>query len=68
MKDLSKMLPLDHSMYNEAIEALKRYRQAQQDGVTGADLEQLRLLAELQFQAATDAQFIAICGRPESSH
>ncbi|WP_414156203.1 hypothetical protein [Pseudomonas sp. BNK-30] len=68
MKDLSRMLPPDHSMYTEAIEALKRYHQAQQDGVTSADLEQLRLLAELRFQAATDAQFIALGGRPESSH
>lgn len=68
MKDLSKMLPPDHSMYTEAIEALKRYHQAQQDGVAGAELEHLRFIAEFRFQAVTDHQLRATEGPAESSH
>jgi len=29
MNDISKMLPPDHPMYTDAMEALKRYHQAQ---------------------------------------
>lgn len=37
--DVSKVLPPDHPMYTEAVEALKRYHQAQAEGVIEADLE-----------------------------
>ncbi|MNH18737.1 hypothetical protein D3C76_1144940 [compost metagenome] len=53
-RDLSKMLPPDHLMYTDAVEALKRYHQAQSDGILGAELELLRLTAEHRFQAVTD--------------
>lgn len=45
-RDVSKVRPPDHPMYTEAVEALKRYHQAQAEGVVGADLERLRLIAE----------------------
>ena len=50
-RDLSKLLPPNHPMYSDAVEALRRYHQAQAEGVVGVDLERLRLIAEQQFQA-----------------
>ncbi|MBA1214804.1 hypothetical protein NJH54_02510 [Pseudomonas asiatica] len=68
MKDLSKMLPHDHPMYAEAVEALKAYHQAQDGGITGAELERLRLLTEHRFQAVTDYQLQALGGPAVTSH
>lgn len=67
-KDLSSVLPPDHPMYADALEAMKRYHQAQADGVNGAELERLRLLAEHRFQAVTDYQLRALGGPKEPSH
>ncbi|MDP9524043.1 hypothetical protein [Pseudomonas putida] len=67
-KDLSKVLLPDHPMYTDAVDALKRYHQAQANGVTGAELERLRLMAEHQFQAVTDYQLRALGGPAEPSH
>ncbi|MBH3391067.1 hypothetical protein I5S62_18340 [Pseudomonas putida] len=67
-KDLSKVLLPDHQMYSDAVDALKRYNQAQAKGVTGAELERLRLMAEHQFQAVTDYQLRALGGPEEASH
>lgn len=62
-RDHSKALRADDPMYSEAIEAMKRYHQAQADGLSGKELERLRLIAEQQFQAVTDYQLGAL-GRP----
>lgn len=67
-KDRSSVLPPDHSMYADAVDALKRYQQAQADGVAGAELERLRLMAEHRFQAVTDYQLRAFVGPAEPSH
>ncbi|EKT4481567.1 hypothetical protein QEM02_001653 [Pseudomonas putida] len=67
-KDLSSVLPPDHPMYIDAVEAMKRYHQAQADGVDGAELERLRLLAEHGFQAVTDYQLHALGGPTKPSH
>lgn len=67
-KDLNSILPPDHPMYTDAVEAMKRYHQAQADGVSGAELERLRLLAEHRFQAVTDYQLRALGGPSETSH
>lgn len=67
-KDLSKVLFPDHPMYTEAVDALKRYHQAQANGVMGAELERLRLLAEHQLQAVTDYQLRAFGGPANPSH
>jgi hypothetical protein len=56
----------DHPMYTDAIEALKRYHQAQADGASPLEIERLRLIAESQFQAVTDYQLRAL-GRPGGS-
>lgn len=67
-KDLSKVLLPDHPMYTEAVEALKQYHQAQADGVSGPELERLRLIAEHQYQAVTDYQLGALGGLAPKSH
>ena len=66
--DLCKVLMPDDPMYANAVEALKRYHQAQADGVSGKELERLRLLAEHRFQSVTDYQLRALGGPAESSH
>lgn len=58
----------DHLVYSDAVEAMKRYRQAQADGVIGAELESLRLLAEHGFQATTDYQLRALGEPTKPSH
>lgn len=66
-RDVGKVLPPDHPMYTEAVEALKRYHQAQAEGIEEADLERLRLIAEQQFQAVTDYQMKALGGLSPSN-
>ncbi len=68
VKDLNSVLPPNHQMYNDAVEAMERYHQAQADGVDGAELERLRLLAEHRFQAVTDYQLQAFGVPSETSH
>ncbi|HDS1733246.1 hypothetical protein [Pseudomonas sp. BP8] len=67
-RDLSKVLMPDHPMYTEAVEALKLYHQAQAEGVIGAELERLRLMAEHHFQAVTDYQLHALGGPAVKRH
>ncbi|WP_411958977.1 hypothetical protein ACK56M_20990 [Pseudomonas sp. s4] len=67
-RDLSKVLMPDHPLYTEAVEALKIYHQAQAEGVIGAELERLRLMAEHRFQAVTDYQLRALGGPAEQGH
>ncbi|POF88359.1 hypothetical protein [Pseudomonas putida] len=67
-RDLSKVLMPDHPLYTEAVEALKRYHQAQATGVVGAELERLRLMAEHRFQVVTDYQLQALGGPAEQDH
>jgi hypothetical protein len=55
-------------MYTDAVEALKRFHEAGADGVRGAKLERLRLIAEHQFQAVTDYQLGALGGPIPGSH
>ncbi|MEH6416566.1 hypothetical protein [Pseudomonas sp. CGJS7] len=66
--DLSKVLLPDHPMYTGAVDALKQFHQAQANGVTGAELERLRLMAEQQFQAVTDYQLHALGGPAKPIH
>jgi hypothetical protein len=63
-RDLSKVLMSDHPLYTEAVEGLKVYHQAQAEGLVGAELERLKLMAEHRLQAVTDYQLHAL-GRPE---
>lgn len=65
--DANSALFPDHPMYTDAVDAMKLYHQAQADGVSGAELERLRLLAEHRFQAVTDYQLRALGGPIEPS-
>lgn len=47
-------------MYTEAVEAMKRYHEAQASGSTAKDIERLRQIAEAQFQAVTEYQLKAL--------
>ena len=67
-RDLSKVLMPDHPLYTDAVEALKRYHQAQAEGLVGAELERLKLIAEHRFQAVTDYQLQALGGPAEQGH
>jgi len=67
-KDINRALPPDHPMYSDAVEAMKRYHQAQTEGISGAELERLRLLAEHQYQAVTDYQLRALGGPAKPNH
>lgn len=50
-------------MYTDAVEAWKRYHEAQASDEPAEEVERLRLIAESQFQAVTDYQLRAL-GRP----
>lgn len=55
-------------MYTDAAEALKRYHQAQSEGISEAELERLRLMAEHTFKAVTDYQLRVTGGPAEEAH
>ncbi|MCO1623723.1 hypothetical protein [Pseudomonas putida] len=68
VKDLNSVLLPDHPMHSDAVEAMKRYHQAQTEGIAGAELERFGLLAEHQFQAVTDYQLRALGGPAKHNH
>jgi len=47
-------------MYTDAVDAMKRYHEAQASGEPPEEVERLRLIAESQFQAVTDYQLRAL--------
>lgn len=66
MKCKPPILSPDHPIYTDAVEALKRYHEAQASGKPVEEVERLRMIAESQFQAVTDYQLKAL-GRPGGS-
>ncbi|MBK4989745.1 hypothetical protein [Pseudomonas sp. S36] len=63
MKSKTPILYPDHPMYTDAVDALRRFHEAQSAGEPPLEVERLRLIAEAQFQAVTDYQLKAL-GRP----
>lgn len=61
------LLP-DDPLYQEAVEALKRYHQAQMDERPADEIERLRLEVEQAFQLVTDYQLEALGGPSPSRH
>ncbi|MFJ4385466.1 hypothetical protein ACIP02_14095 [Pseudomonas sp. NPDC089408] len=57
-----EVLMPDHPMYTDAVDAMKRYHDAQVAGRPADEVERLRLIAESQFQAVTDYQLKALGG------
>ncbi|MHC5127159.1 hypothetical protein ACYST8_13965 [Pseudomonas inefficax] len=68
MKCTPPILYPDHPMYTDAVEALKRYHEAQASGEPAEEVERLRLIAESQFQAVTDYQLKALGGTAGPVH
>lgn len=68
--DRSRRTPLlpDDPLYQEAIEALKRYHQAQMDERPADEIERLRLEAKQSFQVVTDYQLEALGGQSPTRH
>ncbi|WJD65407.1 hypothetical protein QQ992_21815 [Pseudomonas kurunegalensis] len=57
----SKILLADHPAYTEAVDAMRRYHDAQNSGVPAVEVAGLRQIAEFLFHAITDYQMRA-CG------
>lgn len=62
------MIMPDDPVMLAAIEALKRYHQAQEAGKPKAEVERLRLEAELHFQSINDYQLAALGRQPLVRH
>jgi len=63
MKCKPPILFPDHPMYTDAVEALKRYHEAQASDEPAEEVERIRMIVALQFHAVTDYQLRAL-GRP----
>lgn len=61
------LLP-DDPMYQQAVDAMKKYDQARADGLCDAELERLRLEAEYAFQSVTDYQLEMLGGPSAIRH
>ncbi|RII76788.1 hypothetical protein [Pseudomonas monteilii] len=67
-KDIFAILEPDNQLMTQAINALKRYHEAQAAGMPGADVERLRLEAEGMFQAVSEFQFRMLGQRNDTLH
>ncbi|HDS1765335.1 hypothetical protein NPS42_03775 [Pseudomonas putida] len=59
MSKSTEILPPDHPAYTEAVEAMRRFHEAQKTGAPAIEVERLRLIAESLFQSVTDYQMKA---------
>ena len=55
-------------LMQQAIQALREHREAQQSGAAPEEVERLRILAESLFQAVTDYQLRALGGPSNTLH
>lgn len=61
------LLP-DDPMYQQAVDAKKKYDQAKMDGEPEAPVDRLRLEAEYAFQTVMDYQLEALGGHSPTRH
>ncbi|MEX5340576.1 hypothetical protein [Pseudomonas sp. I2] len=54
------MILAGEPLMQQAIDALRRYHEAEDSGVASEEVERLRLLAESLYQAVTDYQLYAL--------
>ncbi|PSS58917.1 hypothetical protein [Pseudomonas sp. BBP2017] len=66
-KSLQVLYP-DHSMYKDAVDAMKRFHDARAAGIPAEKVERLRLIAEAHFQAVNEYQRNAFGARLVVSH
>ncbi|MDD2133467.1 hypothetical protein [Pseudomonas kurunegalensis] len=67
-KDVFAILEPDNPLMAQAVNALKRYHQAQAAGLPVAEIERLRLEAEGMFQAVSEFQFRMLGQRNDTLH
>ncbi|MBP2081794.1 MULTISPECIES: hypothetical protein [Pseudomonas] len=67
-RNLDSMLMPDSPAVQEAVEAMKRYHQAQDTGEPDCEVERLRLAAEQLFQSISDYQLAALGHQPLVRH
>ncbi|WP_460421774.1 hypothetical protein [Pseudomonas sp. ZL2] len=68
MRKSPQFLNPDHPMYTDAVDAMKRFHEAQAMGKAAEEIEHLRLIAEAQFQAVNDYQLKESGGHVGHSH
>lgn len=59
-RTLEGMILAGEPLMQQAIDALRRYHEAEESGVAPEEVERLRLLAESLYQAVTDYQLYAL--------
>lgn len=59
MSKTTEILSPDHPAYTQAVEAMRRYHEAQDLGAPAVEVQRLRLKAECLFQAVTEYQMRA---------
>lgn len=68
VRDFSKMLMPNDPIMLEAIEAMRRYHEAQAEGRSQAEVEKLRLIAEQHFEHINQYQLAALGHQPLTRH
>ena len=58
----------DYRMYTDAVEAMRRYHEAQASGCPAEQVKRLRKIAESQFQAVNEYQLKALGYGARQSH
>lgn len=56
-----------HQLYTDAVDAMKRYHEAQASARPGDEIERLRQIAESQFRAVNEYQLRAMCRHSSGS-
>ncbi len=67
-RTIEGMVEAGEPLIQEAITALRQYREAQAAGVAPEQVERLRLIAESAYQAVTDYQLYALGHQPLTRH
>lgn len=62
------MIEAGEPLMQDALDALRRYYAAEENGLEPEEVERLRLLAESAFQAVTDYQLYALGHQPLIRH
>lgn len=68
MKTLAGIIEAGEPQIQQAIDAHRRYREAQDAGLPSNEVERLRLEAESLYQAVTDYQLRALGGPCDTLH
>lgn len=67
-RTLEGMIEAGEPLIQEAIDALRRYHEAQDAGAPPGEVERLRVIAESAYQAVTDYQLYALGRQPLTRH